>query len=101
MKAAKLAAIVGIFAMGGFAAAAEPTSPEALEFFEKKVRPVLVENCVSCHGAKRQEFGLRLGSRAAVLKGSDGGAVVVSGEPEKSTLIEAVRYKGQTKMPPP
>jgi hypothetical protein len=100
MKPAPFIAALAILGSGSLAAAADKPSPEQLEFFEKKVRPILVENCLSCHGAKKQEFGLRLDSRAAVLKGSDGGAVVVSGDPEKSSLIEAVRYAGPTKMPP-
>ncbi len=100
MKAAKLVAVLGLFACAGFAAAAEPASPEALEFFEKKVRPILVENCVSCHGPKKQELGLRLDSRARALKGSEIGPVLVSGDPDKSSLIEAVRYQSTTKMPP-
>ena len=45
-------------------------------FFEARVRPVLAEHCWSCHGTKKQEGGLRLDSRAAVLRGGDGGTVV-------------------------
>src|SRR5260370_13140792 len=100
MKPAPFLAFGTLLALGGFAAA-EPPSPEQIEFFEKKVRPILVDNCVSCHGPKKQELGLRLDSKTAALKGSDVGPVLVSGEPDKSSLIEAVRYKGQTKMPPP
>ena len=78
--------------------AGEPT-PAALEFFEAKVRPILVENCFACHGEKQQELGLRLDSRAAVVKGSERGPVVALGEPEKSKLIAAVRQSGELKMP--
>lgn len=77
-----------------------PASPEAIEFFEKQVRPVLAEQCYSCHGEKMQMAGLRLDSRAAVLKGSDAGPVLVPGDPEKSRLIQVVRYDGKVKMPP-
>jgi hypothetical protein len=80
--------------------AAEPRDRIALEFFEKRVRPLLVSRCVSCHGEKKQESGLRLDSRAAILKGSDEGTVVVPGQPEKSSLIQAVRHVGDVKMPP-
>jgi len=75
-------------------------TPQAIEFFENKVRPVLVENCFSCHSEKKQEAGLRLDSREAVLKGSDAGPVVVSGEPEQSKLIKAIRHEIDAKMPP-
>lgn len=69
-------------------------------FFEKHVRPVLVEQCQSCHGAKKQMGGLRLDSRAALLSGGDNGPVLIAGAPEKSLLIEAVRQTGERKMPP-
>ncbi len=101
MKPTTLLALLGCLVFGGFAAAAEPASPEALEFFEKKVRPLLADHCIGCHGPKKQELGLRLDSRAAALKGSELGPILVSGEPDKSSLIDAVRYKGTTKMPPP
>ena len=82
------------------AAAAPPVSPAAAEFFEKKVRPVLVNHCVNCHGPKKQQAELRLDSRAGLLKGSDSGAVVVPGNPEKSLLLRAIRHDGDIKMPP-
>ena len=74
--------------------------PAAADFFESEVRPVLVESCLGCHGPKKQMGGLRLDSRAAVLAGGDGGAVVVPGQPAKSPLVAAVRHNGEVKMPP-
>ncbi|HEY2249495.1 MAG TPA: PSD1 and planctomycete cytochrome C domain-containing protein [Planctomycetaceae bacterium] len=81
-------------------AADPPVSAEQVKFFEKRIRPVLVEHCQSCHGEKKQEGGLRLDSRESLLKGSDGGPVVVAGKPAESDLIEAVRQTGDIKMPP-
>jgi len=75
-------------------------SEQLAEFFESRIRPVLVENCLSCHGPKKQQAGLRLDSRAALLKGSDNGAVVVLGNPDNSLLIKAVRHQGELHMPP-
>jgi mono/diheme cytochrome c family protein len=75
-------------------------SAEAVEFFEKKVRPVLAEQCYSCHGPKKQSASLRLDRKADFLKGGDNGPVVVAGGPDKSKLIEAVRQTGDLKMPP-
>src|SRR5262245_60651459 len=62
--------------------------PEGAEFFEKRVRPVLVEHCYQCHSAqaKKARGGLRLDSRAGLLKGGDSGPAVVPGEPGKSRL---------------
>jgi mono/diheme cytochrome c family protein len=73
---------------------------EATEFFESKIRPVLAENCLSCHGPKKQQGGLRLDSRSAAFTGGDNGPVVVAGKPDESLLIKAVRQAGELKMPP-
>ena len=80
--------------------AAEPaTDPEAIKFFESKVRPVLVARCLKCHGAAQQKGELRLDSREAVLKGGESGEIVVSGKPSESLLIEAINRTG-LEMPP-
>lgn len=79
---------------------AETFSPEQLHQFETAVRPVLAENCYQCHGAEKQQNGLRLDSRQAVLKGGDYGPVVVSGQPEQSKLIHAIQHvEGVEAMP--
>ncbi|GAB4455513.1 MAG: PSD1 and planctomycete cytochrome C domain-containing protein [Armatimonadaceae bacterium] len=72
---------------------------EAAEFFESKVRPVLLENCISCHGKDAQIAGLRLDSREALLKGGESGPALVPGNPDKSLLIEVIRHTGKIKMP--
>lgn len=83
-------------AVASAARAAEPTafSPEQLEFFETKVRPVLVENCQDCHAGKKAKNGLRLDSRAGILKGSDYRKVVNLEKPAESALILAVKHAG-------
>jgi Protein of unknown function (DUF1553)/Protein of unknown function (DUF1549)/Planctomycete cytochrome C/Concanavalin A-like lectin/glucanases superfamily len=93
-----------IFLLGGpwspMAAAGEPALADA-EFFEKSVRPLLVEKCWPCHGnAERPKGGLRLTTRPDLMKGGAGGAVVIAGEPAGSPLIEAIRYGHEPKMPP-
>src|SRR5688500_10519806 len=82
--------------------AQDKISPEALEFFEKKVRPVLVQHCYECHAATSNKVrgGLLLDSRAGMLEGGDNGPALVQGDPEKSRLIEAIRYtRVDLKMP--
>jgi hypothetical protein len=66
-------------------------SRAGVEFFEAKIRPVFVERCVKCHGGEKQEGGLRIDQRAAILKGGKSGPVIVPGNPESSVLIRAVR----------
>ena len=81
--------------------AGDSATQEQLDFFENRIRPVLIEHCFECHSddAKTPKGGLRLDSRAAVLQGGDSGAAVVPGHAEQSILIEAVRYES-LKMPP-
>ncbi len=77
------------------------SSAAQLEYFEKKVRPLLAEHCYSCHsvGAEKLQAGLRVDSRTALLQGGDSGAALVPGDANASLLIEAVRYESY-EMPP-
>ena len=79
---------------------AQPTAAQ-IEFFEKKVRPILAANCHKCHGPKKQEGELRLDSRANLLKGGETGPVVVPGHPAKSELIAAINYGADSFQMPP
>ena len=75
----------------------------ANEFFERKIRPVLSENCFSCHSseAKSLKANLLLDSLQGLLKGGDTGPAIVPGDPEKSLLVAAIRYEDpETAMPP-
>ncbi len=69
-------------------------TPEHTEFFERKIRPVLVEHCYECHSTtgKKIKGGLVLDSRAGVQKGGDTGAAITPGDPEASLLIQAIRH---------
>ncbi|HBE72130.1 MAG TPA: hypothetical protein DDW52_28670 [Planctomycetaceae bacterium] len=76
-------------------------SREKLEFFEKQVRPLLVERCFSCHSrdAKRLEAGLYVDSRSGLIAGGDSGKAIFPGNPSESLFMEAVRYESY-EMPP-
>jgi Protein of unknown function (DUF1553)/Protein of unknown function (DUF1549)/Planctomycete cytochrome C len=82
---------------------AEPVFNDAdLAFFDKEVKPVLVANCLKCHGGENPKGLLRLTSRELVLKGGRNGAVVSLEKPEESRLLKALDYKTDAlKMPPP
>ncbi|MBY0232617.1 MAG: DUF1549 domain-containing protein, partial [Gemmataceae bacterium] len=76
-----------------------PASP--VEFFEKSVRPVLIDRCAKCHGPAKSRGGLRVDSRAALLKGGDSGPALVPGKPADSLLLKAVKHQeGPKEMPP-
>ncbi len=85
----------------GISAAAEPA--ESVEFFEKRIRPVLSEQCYKCHSSTSEKLkgGLMLDSREALLKGGDTGPAITPGDPDKSLLIEAVRWKNSDMQMPP
>ena len=82
----------------GTAANAQNRSAK-LAFFENQIRPLLSKHCYECHNEKKQEGGLRLDFRQAMLDGGESGTVIVPGKPEQSVLIEAVQYEG-FEMPP-
>ncbi|MDB5340559.1 MAG: Planctomycete cytochrome, partial [Planctomycetaceae bacterium] len=79
---------------------AEEPDAAAIEFFEKKIRPIFVTHCVECHG-KKEHGGLVLNSREGWMTGGDSGPAIVPGDPEKSLLIRAVRQVDKDlRMPP-
>ena len=82
---------------------AAPGERESMDFFEAKIRPVLVEHCYKCHSveSKKRKGELWLDSRAGILQGGKSGPVLVPGAPEKSRLIAAIRYRDlDLQMPP-
>ncbi len=82
---------------------AEPPTAEGVEFFEKNIRPLLVEHCYSCHSEResKREGGLLLDSRAGWSVGGDKGPAIVASDLDASLLIRAVRYTdADLQMPP-
>lgn len=69
------------------------------EFFEKKIRPVLIEHCFECHSGESKESGLQVDSLAALLTGGERGPAIVPGKPDESLLIQAVRHDDTLQMP--
>ena len=75
---------------------------EGRQYFENKVRPLLVAHCYECHSAKAKELGgkLRLDSRAGILEGGESGPALIPGKPGESLLIDALRREDEHRMPP-
>jgi hypothetical protein len=74
-----------------------------VEFFEKKIRPVLAQECFACHSAQAPvaQGGLRLDSAAGLRAGGNRGQAIVPGDPEQSLLVRALRHQDkQLQMPP-
>lgn len=84
----------------------EKPAPEEIDFFEKKIRPVLVKHCYECHSAEAQangelKGGLLLDSRQAAQTGGDSGPSVVPGKLDDSLLVDAIRYAPDSYQMPP
>ncbi|MDQ6676318.1 MAG: PSD1 and planctomycete cytochrome C domain-containing protein [Acidobacteriota bacterium] len=80
--------------------AALAQSSEQIEYFEKNVRPVLVQNCQPCHNLKMKSSGLDLSTASGFLSGGAGGLLVAKDHPESSRLLQVVGYEDSVKMPP-
>ncbi len=72
-----------------------------LEFFEKRIRPLLAENCLPCHGPAKRKAGLRLDHISTILAGGDNGPALVRGDPTRSRMIRAVEYGDPDLQMPP
>ena len=95
--------LAAISAFLAFSTRGAELAPAQLQFFETRIRPVLVENCYKCHSrqAERPKGGLLLDTRDGLLKGGETGPAVVPGDPDRSLLIKAVNYAdADLQMPP-
>ena len=95
MLSMRIALVIATFSFAVSSRAADPK----IEFFENKIRPILV-GCQTCHNAAKEKGGLRLTSRAELLKGGDTGPSLDVANFEKSLLLQVVQYDGDIKMPP-
>jgi hypothetical protein len=91
---------LAILALGASSLAAADLKPADLEFFESKIRPVLVAECYECHDAKKQKGDLRLDFREGLLKGGEEGPSIVPGNAKKSILIQSMDYSHETLQMP-
>jgi hypothetical protein len=86
-------------AMGLFVLHGQPASAsEDLEHFEKKIRPLLIDNCVQCHGSAKQAGGLRLDSKAGWSKGGNSGPAIIPGKINESLLVKALGSSGHAEV---
>jgi hypothetical protein len=78
-------------------------SPADVDFFESRIRPVLIERCYRCHSASAAKLkgGLRLDSREGVRRGGDTGPAIVPGQPEESLLLRAIAHTDDFSPMPP
>ena len=95
-----LTAMIHLLLQSDFSIADEKKT-EAIQFFERRISPVLVEHCYECHSATSKiiQGGLRLDSSQGMLYGGDSGAVVTPQDPQSSLILDSLRYEG-LEMPP-
>ena len=101
LAAALLSSLLGTLP----AQAAAPSDLSQLDFFEKKIRPVLVHSCYECHSATSEKLkgGLLLDTREGLLKGGDSGPAILPGNAKKSLLLSVMRHEDKDPdmaMPP-
>jgi hypothetical protein len=110
VKTRLLLSLLALSATAGFAAIEEvkkadpsPLSADQIDFFEKKIRPVLADKCYKCHAenAEKIKGGLTLDTREGMRRGGDNGPAVVPGDLKESLLIEAIRYANKEFAMPP
>lgn len=95
------ALLLAVVWLDGPSALAQPSG--GTDYFERRVRPLLVKHCYECHSEEEgsQKGGLLLDRESAWLEGGDTGKAVVPGNPEASLLLAAVQYADpDLEMPP-
>jgi mono/diheme cytochrome c family protein len=92
-------ALLPIF-VAAFASSVDAANDEGFDFFENKIRPILVQHCYECHNSHdKAKGGLALDYKAALLAGGDSGDTIVPGKPDESLLIQSIRHEGGYEMP--
>ena len=95
----RLSAVFAALLLAGSARAETPPSAADIQFFEQKIRPVLVANCYECHSGAKPKGKLSIDTRDGIRRGGETGPAVVPGNVKESLLIQAVRHDG-LEMPP-
>ncbi len=97
MKIKLLMFINAIVVLASQAYALEPAKVD----FASQIKPILVKNCISCHGVEKQKGGLRLDAGASIIRGGNSGPILIPGKSNESKILHAVRGKDpETRMPP-
>ena len=100
----RLALGFGLMVFPLVCAAAPPgTNAAGIDFFERRIRPLLVDNCYKCHSHQSEKVrgGFMLDTRDGLRQGGDSGPAIVPGHPERSLLIKAVSYTDKDLQMPP
>ena len=83
------------------AIAADVVSAKDQIDYSQQIKPIFAKRCYACHGALKQEAGLRLDTAALAIRGGEDGPVIRLGDPEASVLIQRVTAKDESERMPP
>ena len=102
MTMRSLLTLIAVGALSSSLLATEPLTNEGIRFFESKIRPILVNECQSCHGPEKQRSDLRLDRPAGLARGGSSGEPLISPtQPEQSFLLRTVRHDDDAPAMPP
>ena len=103
LRFAILIAFVGVCSLGASAQSDEQLSSADINFFESRIRPILIEHCYGCHSsdADRIRGGLLLDTREGWQVGGISGPAIIPGDPDASLLIESIRWEDEDFQMPP
>ncbi len=96
---ARTSATIALLLIAGVARGKTAPTAADIQFFEQKIRPVLVANCYECHTSAKPKGKLSIDTRDGIRRGGETGPAVVPGNVKESLLIQAVRHEG-LEMPP-
>ena len=68
--------------------------------YQSQIKPILAIKCYSCHGALKQQSGLRLETRLLMIRGGESGNVIVPGSSHESSLVKRITASEEERMPP-
>lgn len=90
-----------LFSCGSAIFAEEKFSLDQITFFEKRIRPLFVNHCQSCHGSEKSESDFRVDSRSAIIRGgASEQPAAIAGDAAASLLMAVVSYESDYDMPP-
>ena len=90
-----------ILAGGSLSAADNEMPPDQIEFFESRIRPILMEHCLKCHGGEKVKKGLQVNTLKALFTGGDSGPALKPGDPHNSLIMQALKGEGDMEPMPP
>ena len=96
-----LIVVMGVMGIPSTTWAQNPADAQQVEFFERRIRPILTANCNECHSADKHKGGLNMDTAEGMFAGGELGVVVVPGKPTESLLIKAIHYEDAALQMPP